>query len=81
MAFMSWDFKPTEQNYSAYEGELAAVAYCFIQCRHYLKGWLGGVTVIMDRKYVDSCNGPTCITPVVDMLDSTQNFLVDPTEN
>ena len=30
LAFMSRVLKPTEQQYSAYERELAAVAYCFI---------------------------------------------------
>ena len=38
LAFMSRTLKPTEQRYSAYERELAAVAYCFIQWRHYLEG-------------------------------------------
>ena len=38
VAFMSRAFKPTERQYLAYERELAAVAYCFIQWRHYLVG-------------------------------------------
>ena len=50
IAFMSRAFKPTEQRYSAYERELAAVAYCFIQWRHYLEGCPGGVTVVTDHK-------------------------------
>ena len=50
VAFMSRAFKPTAQRYSAYERELAAVAYCFIQCRHYLEGCPGGVTVVTDHK-------------------------------
>ena len=50
VAFMSRAFKPTEQRYSAYERELAAVAYCFIQWRHYLEGCPGGVTVVTDHK-------------------------------
>ena len=50
VAFMSRAFKPTEQRYSAYERELATVAYCFIQWRHYLEGCLGGVTVVTDHK-------------------------------
>ena len=50
VAFMSRAFKPTEQQYSAYERELAAVAYCFIQWRHYLEGCPGGVTVVTDHK-------------------------------
>ena len=48
--FMSRAFKPTEQWYSAYERELVAVAYCFIQWRQYLEGYPGGVTVVIDHK-------------------------------
>ena len=40
----------TEQQYSAYERELGAVAYCFIQWRYYLEGCLGGVMVVPDHK-------------------------------
>ena len=43
VAIMSRAFKPTEQWYSAYERELAAVAYYFIHWRHYLEGCPGGV--------------------------------------
>ena len=50
LAFMSKAFKPSEQRYSAYERELAAVAFCLIQWRHYLEGCPGGVTVITDHK-------------------------------
>ena len=50
IAFMSRALKPTEQRYSAYERELAAIAYCFIQWRHYLEGCPGGVTVITDHQ-------------------------------
>ena len=50
IAFMSKAFKPTERRYSAYERELAAVAYCFIQWRHYMEGCPGGVTVITNHK-------------------------------
>ena len=50
VVFMSQAFKPAEQRYSAYERELATVAYCFIQWRHYLEGCLGGVTVVTDHK-------------------------------
>ena len=50
LAFMSRALKPTEQQYSAYERELAAIAYCFIQWRHYLEGCPGGVTVMTDHK-------------------------------
>ena len=47
---MSQAFKPTEQWYLAYERELAAVAYYFIQWRHYLEGCPRGVTVVIDHK-------------------------------
>ena len=50
LVFMSRVLKPTEQRYSAYERELAVVAYCFIQWRHYLEGCLGGVAVITDHQ-------------------------------
>ena len=50
LAFMSRVLKPTEQSYSAYEWELAAIAYCFIQWRHYLEGCLGGVSVMTDHQ-------------------------------
>ena len=48
LAFLSRRLKPTEQRYSAYERELAVVAYCLQSWRHYLEGCPGGVTVIMD---------------------------------
>ena len=50
VAFMSRALKPTEQRYSAYERELAAVAYCFKQWRHYLESCPGGVMVVTDHK-------------------------------
>ena len=50
IVFMSQALKPTKQQYSAYERELAAIAYCFIQWRHYLEGCLGGVTVITNHQ-------------------------------
>ena len=50
IAFMSRALKPTEQRYLVYERELAAIAYCFIQWRHYLEGCPGGVTVITDHQ-------------------------------
>ena len=50
VAFMNRAFKPTEQRYSAYERELAAIVYCFIQWCHYLEGYPGGVTVVIDHK-------------------------------
>ena len=58
LAFLSRQLKPMEQRYSAYERELAAVAYCLQSWRHYLEGCLGGVTVVMDHQplthYIDS---------------------------
>ena len=36
LAFMSKALKPSERRYSMYECELAAIAYCFLQWRHYL---------------------------------------------
>ena len=50
LAFMSKALKPLERCYSAYEYELVAVAYCFLQWRHYLKGWPCGVNVITDHQ-------------------------------
>ena len=50
LAFMSRALKPTEKRYSAYERELAAVAYSFQTWRHYLEGCPGGVTVVTDHK-------------------------------
>ena len=47
---MSQALKPTEQWYSAYERELAVIAYCFIQWRHYLEGCPGGVMVVKDHQ-------------------------------
>ena len=50
LAFMIRAFKPSERRYSAYECELAAVAFCLLQWRHYLEGCPGGVTVITDHQ-------------------------------
>ena len=50
LAFLSRKLKPSEQKYSAYERELAAIAYCLINWRHYIEGCPGGVTVIIDHK-------------------------------
>ena len=50
IAFMSRALKPTEQQYLAYERELMAIEYCFIQWRHYLEGCLGGVIVITNHQ-------------------------------
>ena len=50
LAFLSRRLKPTEQRYSAYERELAAIAYCLQSWRHYLEGCPWGVTVITDHQ-------------------------------
>ena len=50
VAFMSRALKPTKQRYLAYERELAAVAYCCIQWRHYLEGCPSRVTVFTDHQ-------------------------------
>ena len=50
LAFLSRRLKPTEQRYSAYERELAAIAYSFLAWRHYLEGCPGGVTVMTDHQ-------------------------------
>ena len=50
LAFLSRQLKPMEQRYSAYERELAVVAYCLQSWRHYLEGCPGGVTVVMDHQ-------------------------------
>ena len=50
LAFMSRAVKPTEQWESAYERELVAIAYCFVQLRHYLEGCPRDVIVMTDRK-------------------------------
>ena len=47
---MSNALKPSERRYSAYERELAAVAYCFLQWRHYLEGCPGGVNVVTNHQ-------------------------------
>ena len=57
---MSRALKPTEQRYSAYEHELAAVAYSLKQWRHYVEGCPGGVTVITDHR------------PLVRLMDQTE---------
>ena len=50
IAFRSRALKPTEQWYSGYERQLVAIAYCFIQWRHYLEDCPGGVTMITDHQ-------------------------------
>ena len=50
LACMSKALKPLARRYSAYEHELAAVAYCFLQWRHHLEGCPGGVNAIIDHQ-------------------------------
>ena len=50
IAFLSRKLNAAEQKYSAYERELAAIAYAFISWRHYLEGCPGGVTVVTDHQ-------------------------------
>ena len=54
IAFHSKMLKPSEMQYSAYERELAAIAYCFITWRHYIEGCPGGVTVLTDHQTLRS---------------------------
>ena len=50
IAFHSKTLKVSEMKYSAYERELAAIAYCFLAWRHYIEGCPGGVTVLTDHQ-------------------------------
>ena len=50
LAFLSRQLKPAEQRYTTYEQELATVAYCLQSWQHYLEGYLGGVTVVIDHQ-------------------------------
>ena len=50
LAFLSRQLKLTKKRYSAYERELAAIAYSFLAWRHYLEGCPGGVTVMTDHQ-------------------------------
>ena len=50
LAFLSRRLKPTEQKYSAYERELAAMAYCLQSWRHYVEGCPGGVVILTDHQ-------------------------------
>ena len=50
LTFLSRRLKSTEQRYSAYERELAAVTYCLQSWRHYLEGCPGGVTVVTNHQ-------------------------------
>ena len=49
ITFMSRAVKSTEQWYSAYERELAAIAYCFVYWGHYMEGCPGGVPMITNH--------------------------------
>ena len=80
-AFMSGAFKPTKQWYSAYERELAAIAYCFIQWHHYLEGCPRVVTVVIDHKPLTTTHGPTSAFPVTNMLDSAWPLPIDSAKN
>ena len=60
LAFLSRKLRPSEQRYSAYERELAAVAYYLINWRHYIEGCPGGITVITDHK------------PLTNLMDQSQ---------
>ena len=50
LALMSRALKLINQCCSDYERELADMAHCFIQWRHYLEGCLGGVIVMTGHK-------------------------------
>ena len=50
LTFLSRWLKPIEQRYSAYECELAAIAYTFLAWRYYLEGCPGGFTVMTDHQ-------------------------------
>ena len=53
-AFMNRTLIPSERNYTPYERELAAMAFCFVKWRRYLVGCPGGVTHITDHKTLTS---------------------------
>ena len=54
VAFHSKTLTVSEMKYSAYERELAAIAYYFLTWRHYIKGCPGGVTVMTDHQTLRS---------------------------
>ena len=54
IAFMSRTLNPAERKYSAYERELAAMAFCFVTWRHYLEGCPREVKLITDHKTLTS---------------------------
>ena len=53
-SFMRRTGSPAERKYSAYERELAAMAFCFVKSRHYLGGCPGGVKLVTDHKTLTS---------------------------
>ena len=71
VAFMTREFKPTQQWYSAYERDLAVVVYRFIQWRHYLEGCLGDVTVVTDHKPLTLLMDEWVLSQAQHTLDST----------
>ena len=54
IAFHSKTLTVSEMKYSAYERELAAIAYCFLTWRHYIEGCPGGVTMMTDHQTLRS---------------------------
>ena len=50
LAFRNKGLKTSERRSSAYEHELVAITYCFLQWRHYLEGCPGGVNVITNHQ-------------------------------
>ena len=64
IAFHSKTLKASEMKYSAYERELAAIAYCFMVWRHYIEGCPGGVTVLTDHQTLRSLMDQPVLTRV-----------------
>ena len=54
IAFYNKTLSASEVKYSAYERELAAIAYCFIAWQHYIEGCPGGVKVLTDHQTIRS---------------------------
>ena len=64
IAFLSRRLKPTEQKYSAYERELAAMAYCLQSWRHYVEGCPGGVVILTDHQTLNRIMDQPVLTRV-----------------
>ena len=64
IAFLSRRLKPTEQRYSAYERELAAMAYCLQSWRHYVEGCPGGVVILTDHQTLNRIMDQPVLTRV-----------------